>query len=348
MMPPRRSRKNLDLPKNLYTNGKYFYYKNPATGKKISLNCSRSEAIGLAIEANQAIKQAPRLILRDDNIPALLERFEREYVTEKAYAASTLAEIRIKLKAYRAEFGGNLRELDVKTFAAWLDKHERAAYIKHRALWCNIYRFAISKGLTQFNAAEATLPKRQAPRRRDRLSLDGYKKIYDKAAPWFQIAMDAALYTLQRRGDLVRIRLDDFQDDTLPIIQQKTETALRIKANDGLRGVFRRSQWSGITSPYLIHKKPLRVSEAVRRRREHHTQVTPEMLSREFARLRKGMDTTATFHEIRSLGGRLLIEQGYSQGFVQVLMGHASEAMTEHYLEDGKIEWVQAEAGLKL
>jgi len=46
--------------------------------------------------------------------------------------------------------------------------------------------------------------------------------------------------------------------------------------------------------------------------------------------------------------GRLLIEQGYSDEFVQVLMGHASMKMTEHYLEDGKIEWIQAEAGLSL
>ena len=342
-------KKNLDLPKNLYTNGKYFYYKNPRTGRKINLNCSRSEAIELAKAANHELQKVPALILRDDYVPDIIDRFEREFLPEHEYAASTLAEITIKLKQYRSEFDSNLSGLDVQTLSAWLDRLEHSAYIKHRALWINIYRFAMSKGLTHFNAAEATLPKRPLKRTRDRLSLDDYKAIYSTADPWFQIAMDAALYTLQRRSDLVRIKLADFEDDTLPIIQQKTCTALRIKANEGLRSVIRRATWSGVASPFLIHKKPVRRRREYLDRKEHYTQVTPEMLSREFARLRDRVtETTATFHEIRSLGGRLLIEQGYSDEFVQVLMGHASMKMTEHYLEDGKIEWIQAEAGLSL
>jgi len=346
---PRRSRKNADLPRNLYTNGKYFYYRNPRTGNKVSLNVPRAEAIELARAANAELKKAPALIIRDDHLPDLLDRFELEYLPERNYAPRSLDEIRIKLKQYRREFARPIGDIDVKTLAAWLDRHNRAAYIKHRALWVNIYRFAISKGLTEHNIAEATLTKRPQARQRDRLTLDDYRAIYDIAAPWFRIAMDAALYTLQRRGDLVRIKIDDYQNDTLPIIQQKTGTAIRIKANDGLKSLVRRSQWSGVASPFLVHKKPHRRRREYLGRKEHHTQVTPAMLSREFARLRqKVTQTSATFHEIRSLGGRLLIEQGFSQEFVQVLMGHTTQSMTEHYLEDGSINWIQAEAGLRL
>ncbi len=55
-MSPRRSRKNSDLPENLYYTGKYPYYRHPATGKKTYLTGkSRTEAIELTNKANNAL-----------------------------------------------------------------------------------------------------------------------------------------------------------------------------------------------------------------------------------------------------------------------------------------------------
>ena len=72
------------------------------------------------------------------------------------------------------------------------------------------------------------------------------------------------------------------------------------------------------------------------------------MLTRTFKTLRdEVIDSTATWYEIKSLGSRLLIEQGMSVEFVQVLCGHAKESTTQIYLENG-ITWKQAEAGLKI
>ncbi len=44
------------------------------------------------------------------------------------------------------------------------------------------------------------------------------------------------------------------------------------------------------------------------------------------------MRNPPTFNEIRSLGGALLIERGWTKKQVQALMTH-SESITEHYLE---------------
>jgi hypothetical protein len=70
--------------------------------------------------------------------------------------------------------------------------------------------------------------------------------------------------------------------------------------------------------------------------REHHTQVLPEQLSRAFAQARLDAGIVganpATYHEIRSLGGALLREIGWSVAQVQTIMTHTSEAMTELYL----------------
>lgn len=353
MTMPRRSRKNIDLPDNLYPNGKYFRYIHPHTHKKISLNCSRKEAIQLAIAANNELQRSPAIIVRDDYIPDLIERFKTEFLPDKGYAESTLTGKLSALERYKKEFKHNISELDVRTLSLWLDKLSRASYIKNRGLWIDIYRYAIAKGLTTFNVAEATLVKKPAKRKRDRLALEAYKEIYALAEPWFQVAMDAALHTLQRRGDLVQVKLDDFQADTLPIIQSKTGMAIKIKANDGLKSLIHRSRWSGTSSPFLVHKKPVRSRREYLDKKEHHTQVTPPMLTKEFSKLRNkagikpapGKKPT-TFHEIRSLGGRLLVQQGYSEEFVQVLMGHTNIKMTEKYLEDGTIKWTMAEAGL--
>ena len=44
-----------------------------------------------------------------------------------------------------------------------------------------------------------------------------------------------------------------------------------------------------------------------------------------------------TFHEIRSLGGRLYEEQGYKKKYIQALMTHSDEKMTEVYLSGGEL-----------
>lgn len=72
--------------------------------------------------------------------------------------------------------------------------------------------------------------------------------------------------------------------------------------------------------------------------RKHHTQVSPEQLTRTFADVRDsleiGGDNPLTFHEIRSLGGALLMtERGWTNAQVQALMGDASEAVTTAYLK---------------
>lgn len=49
MNPPRpRTGRNRTLPDNLYPNGKYWQYRNPITGKKVSINKPMAEAIKLA------------------------------------------------------------------------------------------------------------------------------------------------------------------------------------------------------------------------------------------------------------------------------------------------------------
>ncbi|MGB5279008.1 MAG: tyrosine-type recombinase/integrase [Gammaproteobacteria bacterium] len=161
--------------------------------------------------------------------------------------------------------------------------------------------------------------------------------------------------TIYREGHLVSIKYTDYKDGILQVIQSKTGVALKIRANSQLDGLIKRSVRTGVMSKHLVHKNPAHKRHEYMAKKDHWAMVTPEMLSREFAKLREkaGIEPNAgmnppTFHEIRSLGGRLLEEQGHSKEFIQALMGHTDQAMTAHYLEDGSIDWQMAEAALKL
>ena len=95
-----------------------------------------------------------------------------------------------------------------------------------------------------------------------------------------------------------------------------------------------------------------RPQEKRAKERTHHTQVLPEQISRAFAEARNAAGimgkNAPTFHEIRSLGGALLREAGWSVEQVQDLMTHTSEAMTEHYLGGHEAPWTDVSIGISL
>ncbi|MDW5377975.1 tyrosine-type recombinase/integrase [Halomonas sp. HP20-15] len=78
--------------------------------------------------------------------------------------------------------------------------------------------------------------------------------------------------------------------------------------------------------------------------------VPEDMISKEFARLHVKLPEIAkiesrqrpSFHEIRPLGSKLLEDRGADLGDIQVLMSHADESMTQHYLDGHGIRWQEA------
>ena len=154
--------------------------------------------------------------------------------------------------------------------------------------------------------------------------------------------MDLSLLTLLRREDVVSARFADLPDGALWVVPSKTEgttnVRLQITTTGPLGDLLARRCRDAVVSPYLIHRLPekARPSNMRAKDRDHHTQVLPEQLSRAFATARDAagvnMDNPPTFHEIRSLGGALLKEAGWTNEQIQTLMGHSNVAMTEHYL----------------
>lgn len=342
MSMPRRSRKNADLPANLYENGDYFRYKHPITGKVKSLKCSRQDAIEAAKVANNALLGRPdlsqHLIGTERDINTLIDGFIEEYIPIRKWRESTEKEARYKLKAYRQEFGlHTIDQITVLTLKNYLSQFKPNAYIKHRQLWIHLFTYAISLGLIEYNAAEATLKLPPPKRSRDRLTDDTYRAIYEKADPWFRNAMELARISLQRRSDLVKMRYADVKDGYLYLTQSKTGANLKIKIWPELQKAIQATRTVPL-SPYILHRHSKRRTT---KRQRIDNSVTPEFLSKTFAKYAKAAGVeNVTFHEIRSYGARQYEKQGIPKTFIQALLGHSTEKMTDVYLEDD-VNWIE-------
>lgn len=151
--------------------------------------------------------------------------------------------------------------------------------------------------------------------------------------------MDLSLITLLRREDIVSLRFSDVRDDFLWVVPQKTEGTSLVKLKINIDGQLATLLWQArdsVASPFVVHRLPDRARPSDKRAhaRLHHTQVMPEQLTRAFQDAREAAgvagDHPPSFHEIRSLGGALVRDAGWTTEEVQTLMGHASKSMTEH------------------
>lgn len=166
--------------------------------------------------------------------------------------------------------------------------------------------------------------------------------------------MDLSLVTLLRRDDAVSLKFSDVRDGFLWVVPQKTEGStlvkLKIRVGEQLAGILTQAR-DAVLSPFVVHRLPDRARPSDKRAaaRKHHTQVMPEQLTRAFQDAREAAGISSpnppSFHEIRSLGGALLSESGWSIDQVQGLMGHSSPAMTEHYLEGHDAPWQEVRTG---
>ncbi|MEJ6655074.1 MAG: tyrosine-type recombinase/integrase [Pseudomonas sp.] len=379
MAPPRRRNVgNRNLPQNLYPNGKYFQYRNPITGKKTSINKPMAEAIKLANAANA--KLMPMLadhglleMITGEAAPKvrkLMDRFETEWLPDRDLAASTLDEIRIKLERYRKDLSDRLiGQIDVLAMSEYLDEFSNNAYTKHRSLMIQVWAFAVAKGLADRNVAEMTIKKREQAKVRQRHTLEGVTKIInaETTADWLKRAIRLALLSLQRREDLVSWERSavDLDANLIRISASKTQNYdtpinLEIEMGADLRQLITECLAVPIISPYLLCYRPARRRRDQMDAKLHWSAVNEDYLTKEFRKARdecgaydhiEDVRARPTIHELRALGAWLYQQQGFEQEYIQALLGHATEGMTEYYQEGHETKgpiYQRVKAGLKL
>lgn len=357
MSPRPRKPKNRALPANLYASngGKSYMYRHPINGTWHGLGVSRLQAIAAAKELNAMLLPDNDLVARvlgNVTVRQHAKWFIENIAPEREYKPSTLQMYEVQIRKLNAAMGDMaVEDVDVQDMAKLLEDHSARTANQIRQVAVDLFRVAVSRGLRPDNPAEATL-KRREKKARKRLTQAQYEAIHARCPAWAQNAMDLALITLQRRGDVARMKFADVQEGRLLVVQEKTEKYdtgyLAIAVGPKLDKVIKGCR-DELASPYLVHRRPERKIKE-RAGMEHWTQVKPQMITRAFAEARdeSGLfdsvpdNERPTFHEIRALGIKRYKDSGQNP---QQLAGHATAKMTSNY-DSGhdEIRWVEVSA----
>lgn len=391
--------KNTNLPENLKASRRpdedekrpFEYHYLLPNGETTYLGTNQSQAIqisrilNLYFNCNQFTAQTLReIILEQNNASAshhnpslgkVIEEFEALFLASKNYSSRSLKEIHYKLNRYKREWGAQpIRSFKTIQIAKFLNRTSIASYVKHRKLLVDLFSFAGHQGYIDANPVIMTMAKSDTQRRkkRKRHTQEGFNAIYNHSDTpgHLKRAMDIALRTLQRRGDITRIHIaeqihidkEDWSKSTIRILQRKTRTYqnpiyLEIEMGRELFDAVQICLNTGIPCPYLLHYRPQRLTQQTRKAKLHPFSMTDDFLSKEFKKYRDHSgaynhlppEERPGFHEIRSLGARLYAQAGYSVEYIQALTGHSSEAMLAVYLESDTIpDPVRVKAGLAL
>ena len=188
-------------------------------------------------------------------------------------------------------------------------------------------------------------------KQRTRLSIENFWQIHEAAPVWLQVALEMSLVTLQARRECVDMQYAHIVDGELHVVRKKTAgdsacAFIRIPVTDTIQQTIAKSRLDEILSPYIVHMRPASMRSQHLKNKEHWSAVTPDYLSKTFKRIRDQVGVgkeleprqRPTFHEVRSLGGRTYIELGRPKQFVQALMTHSDEKVTDIYLAGGELE----------
>jgi len=367
-------------------NGDVYYYYRMPDGKMATLgkNLDPDVAAEAAIALNLKLENKPSLTdlvlqhtsalthYNPSNPPMrqLIDEYRemvlKALLDEGKQTKGTIEIKGYKLLSYEREWG-NKRVQDMRTFdlVTYLKTMSGNSQLKHRCLLRELFRYAIGEGYRETNPAIEVNLKAPEKRKRQRHTFDGYLKIKEASPDWLKRAMDIALFSIQRRSDLVEIDIATHINQearTIDILQQKTRNYsnpiyISILMGDALWEAVHSAINSPTKCPKLIHYKPHRSDRRQIAARPHAFAVLPSYLTKQFKKYRDASGVydhlepkeRPSFHDIRALGILMYHKAGFPMEYIMALAGHAKQSTTEHYIEGHeKLKPVSVSAGLDL
>jgi integrase len=358
----------------------YYYYRMPdgsleslGSNKKIAVSAANlltsklrpeGDIVETILNRNSQSTSKQNPLLRDV-ITEFIERSLKVDVAEKRLGEKTYALKLLVAKEYQSVLG-DIPVKDVTTFILTSHLKDRTGntQVKHIALLNKIFKFAIGNcGYRETNPVSQMIAKKIAPRSRKRLTIERLNTIRAASPTWLRRAIDIALYSLQRRGDLILMHIDthvDRDNQTIKVLQEKTRryanpVFIEIKAGEQLWSVTNEAIKSDIPCPYLIHARPKAMVRSSSR--PHPFALLPDYLTKQFQKYRDlsgaydhlPKKERPTFHSIRALGIMLYFKAGYDFKYIMALAGHADEKTTQLYIEGHeKKQAIKVSAGLNL
>lgn len=254
-----------------------------------------------------------------------------KYLSSPAYndlSSGTQADYKFAIDKIMEAFGD--APLDqVKPSHVVLYIERRTETSKHRALrekavLSMLFNWAIEREFATFNPAGAVKTKRLPGRKHVYIHDEMLDAVYEQAPQDLRDAIDLAYYIGQRPSDLLSMTLVKVRNGFLEYRQGKTATPQRIAINDDLSELLKRIE--DRKANYQVHNLFLLVNERGQK-------MTKAMLRSRFESAREAAGISGKdfqFRDLRRKSGTDLRDQVSLQA-AQDLLGHKTQAMTEHY-----------------
>jgi integrase len=229
----RKRTKDKHLPKRLYLrSGRYWFAPKQGPWQDLGTNLG------------DAMRQWGERMSRQysaHTINDLFDRYAMEVIPTKAQ--STQKDNHREMAKLRPVFGPSSPDaVEAQHIYAYLDR--RSAKVRANreiALLSDVYQKAIRWGAVTTNPCKGI--EKNKEKRRDRDVKDWeYEGVYRLANPTLQVAMDLAVITGLRQGDILRIRLADITPDGLRVTTGKTGKRIVFGLTPGLAEVIERAK----------------------------------------------------------------------------------------------------------
>jgi integrase len=322
----RRPSVNMNLPPRMRARRRretvYYYYD--AGGKP------RHE-IPLGSDYVLAVQQWAQLQQTQPTAQMTVAWLIGKYLASPSYqdiGTGTQADYKFALDKIIEAFGEAILD-QVKPPHVVLYIEKRSTTSKHRALrekavMSMIFNWAIERGFAKFNPAGVVKTKRLPGRKNIYIHDEMLDVVYEQSPQDLKDAIDLAYYVGQRPADLLSMTLVKVRDGWLEYRQGKTTTPQRIAINGELAALLARIE--ARKAEYKVHNLSLLVNERGQK-------MTKAMLRSRFEAARAAAGIAGKdfqFRDLRRKSGTDLRDQ-VSLDAAQDLLGHASQAMTEHY-----------------
>ena len=326
-----------ELLANLYESKGYYRYKHPITGRSIYLGKNPHDAVKLTMQLNIGLapldkRVAVALRYSENNytksgktFSQFTHHYQKDILPIKGLSFKTIRDYGYCINRFSKQYGKHdINQISLNDISDFLNQFPPSQSNNYRSCLSTLWRHAMAEGLVSDNLPAKTLKKRITVKR-ERLSIDGFKAIRSYAPDWLKNAMDIALLTGQRVGDISKMKHSDIRDGFIYIKQSKTSQALKIPIIGYLFNIIKQCS---LDCNYLINIK--------------NKSITSEHISKVFSEVRNesgfygNIESPPTFHEIRSLSARLQKQSGIDKKITQNWLGHATEKMTDLYLSRGE------------
>lgn len=322
----RKPSTNLNLPPMMrarHRRGKTYYYYD--TGARPRVEISLGSDYTLAVQEWSKLHQAKPTIAM--TVGWAIDKY-RASVEFTGLGHGTQADYNYALDKIVEHFGdAPLDQVQAPHITLYMDKRSltsRHRALRERSIFSTLYHWCMARGFCTANPAGAVKARRLPGRKHIDIATDMLSAVYNAGGDALRDAMDLAYCIGQRPVDVLKVAETDIKHNTLFLRQKKTDTPIRYPVEGELADLIERIR----TRKRLHDVRCLALLID-----ERGQPMTKHKLRARFEKARTECGISGDqfqFRDLRRVAGMDRRDQGGLDA-AQALLGHKSQAMTEHY-----------------